>query len=81
MPIYSYACSECGYKQDHLLKSNESLIECPNCHTNKYSKQLTAPGSFTFKGAGAYQTDYKTSCGADAKEVKQIGCGGNCACH
>lgn len=81
MPIYSYACPQCGHSQDHLHKMTELIDSCPKCASLEYSRTLTAPGGFSFKGSGFYQNDYKAPCGADKKEVEKMGCGGNCACH
>mgnify|MGYP001198628973 CR=1 FL=1 len=74
MPIYSFGCSGCGYQQDHLLKMSESVQSCPKCGSLEYKKLLTA-ASFSM---GNIQ---KTPCGADTREIKDIGCGGSCACH
>jgi putative FmdB family regulatory protein len=59
MPIYAYACSACGHRQDILQKlSDAPLSECPQCHEPSFSKQLTAPG-FVLKGSGWYVTDFR----------------------
>ncbi len=59
MPIYAYACSACGHRQDILQKlSDAPLSECPQCHEASFSKQLTAPG-FVLKGSGWYVTDFR----------------------
>lgn len=59
MPIYAYACSACGHRQDILQKlSDAPLSECPQCHVPSFSKQLTAPG-FVLKGSGWYVTDFR----------------------
>ncbi|MFZ9759502.1 MAG: FmdB family zinc ribbon protein [Burkholderiaceae bacterium] len=59
MPIYAYACSACGFRQDILQKlSDAPLSECPSCHEASFSKQLTAPG-FVLKGSGWYVTDFR----------------------
>ena len=59
MPIYAYACSACGFRQDILQKlSDPALTECPSCHQAHFSKQLTAPG-FVLKGSGWYVTDFR----------------------
>jgi putative FmdB family regulatory protein len=59
MPIYAYACSNCGLQKDVLQKmSDEPLHLCPECGKESFSKQLTAPG-FQLKGSGYYATDFK----------------------
>ncbi len=74
MPIYSFGCSDCGYQQDHLLKMDQSIHFCPKCGSSEYKKQLTS-ASFSM---GSAKT---TPCGADVREIKNIGCGGSCSCH
>lgn len=60
MPIYEYACKSCGFEKDVLQKiSDAPLTECPQCKENEFSKRLSAPG-FRLKGAGWYETDFKT---------------------
>lgn len=60
MPFYSFLCDHCGHNQDHLLKIGATLEKCPKCSSGSYSKQVTAPGGFAFKGGGFYQTDFKS---------------------
>ncbi len=67
MPIYTFACGQCGHNQDHLLKVGGVLEVCPQCKSNKYSKQLTAPSGFKFNGSGFYETDYKSPPKEDSK--------------
>jgi putative FmdB family regulatory protein len=40
MPIYEYACSECGRKFETLVRSG-TVPECPNCHSQALEKQLS----------------------------------------
>lgn len=59
MPIYAYACEACGHRQDHLQKMADAPIAvCPECGSNTYSKQLSAP-QFQLKGGGWYVTDFR----------------------
>jgi putative FmdB family regulatory protein len=86
MPIYAYRCSSCGLEQDVMQKMADApLTTCPQCKTETFAKQLTAPG-FQLKGNGWYQTDFKG--GAKAKtEAKSDnpppcqGGTGSCACN
>ncbi len=60
MPIYAYRCSQCGFEKDVLQKMSDApLATCPECHTENFTKQLTAAG-FQLKGSGWYQTDFKS---------------------
>jgi putative FmdB family regulatory protein len=60
MPIYGYACSECGHQLDALQKmSDDPLVDCPECGKPGLKRQLSAP-RFRLKGGGWYETDFKT---------------------
>jgi len=60
MPIYEYRCGSCGHVFDELQKiSDAPLTDCPQCHKRKLKKLLSAP-KFRLKGAGWYETDFKT---------------------
>lgn len=77
MPIYGYACPDCGHQEDMLLKSDAPAPECPKCGSKAFAKELSAPG-FELKGRGWYKTDFKDkpaggSCGSC--------CGGGCGGH
>lgn len=60
MPIYAYACKQCGHELDALQKvSDEPLVECPECGAPELKRLLSAP-RFRLKGSGWYETDFKT---------------------
>ncbi|MFT3816439.1 MAG: zinc ribbon domain-containing protein [Rubrivivax sp.] len=40
MPIYEYACEECGTEFELLVRSNTRL-ECPTCQSTQLEKQLS----------------------------------------
>ena len=59
MPIYEYACTECGHKMEALQKmSDDPLTDCPECGKPALKKQVSAAG-FRLKGGGWYETDFK----------------------
>ncbi len=59
MPIYAYRCTDCGFEKDVMRKVSDPLLTtCPECKTEHFAKQLTAPG-FQLKGSGWYATDFK----------------------
>ncbi|PIE89251.1 MAG: transcriptional regulator [Acidobacteria bacterium] len=61
MPIYDYVCDECSHQLEALQGINEApLVHCPNCHTNRLRKKITAP-AFAFKGGGWYKDLYSSS--------------------
>ena len=86
MPIYAYRCNSCGHAQEVLQKlSDAQLTTCPECHSESFCKQLTAPG-FQLKGSGWYATDFKgggaaKSESAAAEPPPCQGGSGSCACH
>jgi putative FmdB family regulatory protein len=59
MPIYAYACNDCGLQKDVMQKmSDDPLNTCPDCGKESFTKQVTAAG-FQLKGNGYYATDFK----------------------
>lgn len=60
MPIYGYACKNCGHTMDALQKVNDTpLVDCPECEQPELKRQLSAP-RFRLKGKGWYETDFKS---------------------
>ncbi len=61
MPIYEYACSQCGHEKEFLQKMSDApLTECPACHAQSLQKKISAAG-FRLAGSGWYETDFKSS--------------------
>lgn len=61
MPIYEYECQACEHKFDKLQKlSDTALVDCPECDQPELKKLVSAAG-FRLKGAGWYETDFKSS--------------------
>lgn len=60
MPFYEYECSNCKFYVEVLQKlSDEPLRECPSCKKSALKKLVSAP-VFRLKGAGWYETDFKS---------------------
>jgi putative FmdB family regulatory protein len=60
MPIYEYACKQCGHQFDVLQKvSDPVLTDCPECGQAELRKLISAP-VFRLKGSGWYETDFKS---------------------
>mgnify|MGYP002635071536 CR=1 FL=1 len=60
MPIYEYRCESCKTELEKLQKiSDLPLVECPECGNPTLVKLISA-SSFRLKGAGWYETDFKT---------------------
>lgn len=59
MPIYEYACEQCGNKLERLQKmSDEPLRDCPVCEQPELRRLISA-AAFRLKGGGWYETDFK----------------------
>ncbi len=78
MPVYEYACTECG-EQLEVRQSftDDALTVCPVC-AGRLRKVLSAVG-VVFKGSGFYKTDSRkasTATDAPAKTEKSDKGGG-----
>ena len=52
MPIYEYACTNCGHTLDALQKiADPPLTDCPGCGEAALKRQVSAP-RFRLKGQG-----------------------------
>ena len=60
MPIYEYQCKACLEQLEVLQKiSDAPLQDCPACGEPALKKKVSA-AAFRLKGAGWYETDFKT---------------------
>jgi len=60
MPIYEYRCDKCGHELEAIQKLSEAaLVTCPVCEEDTLKKKISAAG-FRLKGAGWYETDFKS---------------------
>ena len=77
MPFYEYECPNCSYRDEVLQKiSDKPLTKCPSCGKKGLKKLISAP-VFRLKGAGWYETDFKSDkenkrnlAGAEKEEAK-----------
>ena len=63
MPNYDYECQKCGNLFEVFQSMNDpKLTDCPeeSCDGN-VKRLLGTGGAVIFKGAGFYQTDYRSS--------------------
>jgi len=59
MPIYEFACQDCGHEFEKIQSfSDSSTPACPNCQGRHVQRRLSAP-AIHFKGSGWYITDSK----------------------
>lgn len=60
MPFYEYQCDNCGHSLEAMQKvSDAPLKKCPHCGKAQLKKLMSAP-VFRLKGAGWYETDFKS---------------------
>jgi len=60
MPIYEYRCQSCGHELEKLQRLSDAVLsECPACGKAKLRRLISAAG-FRLKGAGWYETDFKS---------------------
>jgi putative FmdB family regulatory protein len=77
MPFYEYECEACKFYTEVMQKITDApLTRCPSCGKKALKKLVSAP-VFRLKGAGWYETDFKSDkeakrnlVGADKEEVK-----------
>jgi putative FmdB family regulatory protein len=66
MPFYEYECAACKYYAEVMQKiSDAPLTRCPSCGKRALKKLVSVP-VFRLKGAGWYETDFKSD-----KETKR----------
>ena len=63
MPNYDYLCQTCGPRFEVFQSMNDAkLTDCPQEGCDGTVKRLLGTGAgLIFKGAGFYQTDYRSS--------------------
>jgi putative FmdB family regulatory protein len=60
MPFYEYQCSSCGQHLEAMQKISDAPIKkCPQCGKPTLKRLMSAP-VFRLKGAGWYETDFKS---------------------
>ena len=61
MPTYEYECAACGHRFDEFQSmKDEPLTKCPECKKKKLQRLFGTGAALIFKGAGFYQTDYRS---------------------
>ena len=70
MPIYEFACQDCGHEFETIQSFSDSTTPaCPNCQGRHVQRCLSAP-AIHFKGSGWYVTDSKKASKSSATGVK-----------
>lgn len=68
MPTYDYLCEGCGYKFEKFQPiTGNPLRKCPKCKELKLKRLIGSGAGVIFKGAGFYETDYRSKDYTDAK--------------
>lgn len=85
MPTYDYKCNDCGHAWE-LFQSMTAKPEkvCPSCGKRAAERLIGRGGAIIFKGAGFYETDYrspdyKKAADAESKAGEHAHTG-SCAC-
>ncbi len=63
MPNYDYQCEKCGHHFEVFQSMNDAkLTDCPQAECDGAVKRLLGTGAgLIFRGAGFYQTDYRSA--------------------
>jgi len=77
MPIYEYACKNCGHSLEARQKiADDPLTDCPACGSATLERLVSA-SSFSLKGGGWYADGYgeskKTKDSSDTSNSKDSG--------
>ena len=61
MPVYEYACQQCGHEFEEWQKMSDPPVKvCPKCHAEKVER-LISRTSFQLKGGGWYGDLYASA--------------------
>ncbi|MEZ5979495.1 MAG: FmdB family zinc ribbon protein [Planctomycetota bacterium] len=79
MPTYDYVFRACGAHHEIFHSMSESAKrKCPACGALKLERQVGAGAGFIFKGAGFYQTDYRSDSYKAGEKADTKSDGGTC---
>ena len=72
MPTYEYHCDGCQHHFDEFQSITERpLRKCPKCRKRKLRRIFGTGAAVLFKGAGFYQTDYRSESYKAAAKAEQ----------
>jgi putative FmdB family regulatory protein len=73
MPTYEYQCNACQHRFEELQSFSEPpLKKCPACKKKKLQRLIGTGAAIIFKGAGFYQTDYRSESYKNAAKADSI---------
>ena len=52
MPLYEYACLECDYQFETLVRNQDEEPECPNCESTRLERVMSVFARATTGGGG-----------------------------
>ncbi len=80
MPTYDYVCDACQHAfEEFQSMKDEPLKKCPECKKNKLRRLIGTGAAILFKGAGFYQTDYRSESYKSAAKADQPASSGDAA--
>ena len=80
MPIYEYRCTDCDSTFEALVRSGHDDAQCPSCHGDHLSRQMSVFASRTNGDGGAAIANAIASNGGSKMSGGGC-CGGGCGCH
>jgi putative FmdB family regulatory protein len=76
MPTYEYQCDACNHNFDEFQSMSEApLKKCPKCKKSKLRRLFGTGAAILFKGAGFYETDYRSESYKKAAKSEQESAG------
>lgn len=62
MPTYEYECAACGHTWEDFQQITENpKRRCPECKRLKAKRLIGTGAAVLFRGAGFYETDYRSA--------------------
>jgi len=73
VPVYEYVCDACQHEFEELVYSNDDIIACPRCKSEKASKVLSR---FAFKCGSTFRSSSSQGDSCCGCHPGPGGCGG-----
>lgn len=72
MPLFEYACKDCGHEFEKIVATRRARVVCENCHSRRIEKKLSV---FAVAGGSEAETFAEggcDTCGADKPGMCQM---------